>query len=381
MINQNEFIHSQWREGRTDISPEAAGFNPAKLNQLDAFLGDLVQRQKLQCASYLLSRNGKIFAAKSAGNLTYHADSGEFMPDSIRWIASITKSITAIAIMKLIEDGKIYLGQPVMTILEELDTPVHSGIQIYHLLTHTSGIRADSGYFCEPYPADEEDIIQSGQNWIKKTLEGPLQAEIGTAWNYSGSNYRLLGEIIARVSGMSYEDYVMKSILEPLNMKDTFFRIPQNRCHEVCFIREWEESAFLSTDDSYPISFSAGGGLFSSLYDLWKLGQMILNQGCFNGVQVLGRKTVEAMNRNCLTGIPAYWWGSKIREMKFGLGWYLSTQDLATPGTISNEGYGRSAFYIDLVEQFIAVYFVPTTTDWFAESMVNPRAFMWSGLR
>jgi CubicO group peptidase (beta-lactamase class C family) len=377
----SDLCHSQWRIGPTDISPEAAGFDPAKLDQLDAFLGDLVERQQLQCASYLLSRNGKILAARSTGKLTYHPGSGEFMPDSIRWIASITKSITAIAIMKLIADGKIHLGQPVKTILAELDTPIHGGIQIYHLLTHTSGIRADSGYFCEPYPVNEYAMFHPGVNWIQKSLEGPLQGEVGGSFIYSGSNYHLLGEIIARVSGLSYEDYVVKHILEPLDMKDSFFRIPKERVQEVCFVQEWEEKTFLSEDDFYPSSFSASGGLMSSVYDLWKLGQMMLNQGSLNGVRILGRKTVEAMTRNQLTGIPAFWWGSKFNDMEFGLGWYFNTQDLVSPGTISNEGYGRSALYIDPVEQFIAVYFVPTPTEWFAESMINPRAFMWSGLR
>jgi CubicO group peptidase (beta-lactamase class C family) len=365
--------------GETHASPEEAGFNPAKLDQLDAFLADLIGQQKLQCAGYLLSRNGKIFAAKSMGKLTYHENSPELMPDSIRYIASITKSITALAVMKLIEDGKIYLGQLVKTIIEEFDTPLHENIQIFHLLTHTSGLKAIPGYFTEPYPADDEDI-KPGDNWIKKALEGPLQAELGTAWIYSNWNYIILGEIITRVSGMDFQGYISQNIFQPLGMENTFYKIPKEYHDRICVIQEWEEQVYV--ENMYPSNYplDAAGGVSSNLYDLWKLGQMILNKGSFNGAQVLGRKTVEAMTRNHLTNTPAYFWGYKIKALEFGLGWYFDYRDLVTPGTISNEGYGRSALFIDPVEQFVAVYFVPSKIHWFAEQMINPRAIMWSGL-
>jgi CubicO group peptidase (beta-lactamase class C family) len=367
--------------GETHCSPEEAGFNPAKLDQLDDFLADLIGRQKLQCANYLLSRNGKIFAVKSMGKLTYHENSQDFMPDSIRYIASITKSITALAVMKLVEDGKIHLGQLVKTIIEEFDTPVHGNIQIFHLLTHTSGLKAIPGYFNEPYPdEDEGDDIKPGENWIKKALEGPLQAEIGTAWIYSNWNYIILGEIINRVSGMEYQDYISANIFKPLGMDSTFYAIPQECRDRYCVIHELEEQYIFQNESLDPFPRSAAGGISSNLYDLWKVGQMILNRGSFNGVQVLGRKTVEIMTRNQLTNTPAHFWGSKIKVMEYGLGWYFDYRDLVTPGTVSNEGYGRSALFIDPVEQFVAVYFVPSTIHWFAEQIISPRAFMWSGL-
>jgi CubicO group peptidase (beta-lactamase class C family) len=366
--------------GETHCSPGEAGFDPAKLDQLDGFLADLIGQKKLQCANYLLSRNGKIFAVKSMGQLTYHADSKDYMPDSIRYIASISKSITALGIMKLLEDGKIHLGQLVKTIIEEFDTPVHGNIQIFHLITHTSGLRAIPGYFTEPYPANDEEDITPKDNWIKKALEGPLQAEIGTAWIYSNWNYLILGEIISRVSGMDYKDYISQNIFKPLGMERTFYGIPKEYHDQTCVIHELEEQYIFQNGLPEFFPQGAAGGVCSNLYDLWKVGQMILNHGSLNGVQVLGRKTVELMTRNQLTNTPAFFWGSKIKSFEYGLGWYFDYRDLVTPGTISNEGFGRSALFIDPAEQFIAVYFVPSTIHWFAEQMINPRAIMWSGL-
>jgi len=284
--------------------------------------------------------------------------------------------------MKLIEDGKIHLGQPVMSIIEEFNTPVHSGIQIFHLLTHTSGLRAIPGFFLEPYPMeDEEEEVKPGENWIKKALKGPLQAEIGTTWIYSNWNYIILGEIISRVSGINYEAYISKNIFQPLGMESTCYKIPKEFHDRYCVINELEEE-FLFNEE-YPSHFPIGaaGGVSSNLYDLWKLGQMVLNKGRLNSVQVLGRKTVELMTRNQLTNIPAFFWGSKIKALEYGLGWYFDYRDLVTPGTVSNEGYGRSALFIDPAEQFVAVYFAPSTIHWFAEQIINPRAIMWSGLR
>ncbi len=369
----------QIHQGKTDVSPEEAGFNPVKLEQLDVFFTELVNQKKLQCASYLLSRNGKIFAARSMGKLTYEPDSPDFMPDSIRWIASITKSVTAIAIMKLIEDGKIYLEQPVMTILEEFNTPIHNRIKIFNLLTHTSGLKGIPGYFAEPYPEDDREQ-KPVENWIKKVLEGPLQAEVGTEWIYCNNNYVLLGEIITRVSGMKYEDYIIENILKPLKMERTCFGIPQDKQNQTCVVLEWEKEFFIQEGPGKNNPWSSAGGINTTLYDLQKLGQMMLNQGSLNGARIVSRKTVEAMTRNQLKDIPAFYWGAKIKALDFGLGWYLRPGDLASPGTFSNEGYGRSAFYVDPAEQFIAVYFVPTNQDWIPETMINPRAFMWSGL-
>lgn len=366
--------------GEIHITPEEAGYEPKKLDQLDQFLIDLVDTKRLQGASYLLSRKDKIFAIRSMGKLR-HDDTKEFLPDSIRWIASITKVFTAVAIMQLIERGKLYIEQPVASVIKEFDTSVHKKINIFHLLTHTSGLMPDPGYFEEPYPIDDDALIK-GNDWIKKVLEGPLYNKPGESWCYSSCGFKILGEIIHKISGMPYEDYVIKNIIRPLGMEKTFFEIPEEYHDQVCLVQDWEKEFLTPIPDQYEGPPSSGGGLFSTLIDLWKLGQMFLNKGNFNGNTILGRKTVEAMTRNYFNNLYAYSWGRHVKSFEYGLGVsFTSDSSLISPGTFNHEGFGRSAFYVDPSEEFIVVYFVPTPTDWEAESMVNPRNIIWSGLK
>ncbi|MGE5607037.1 MAG: serine hydrolase domain-containing protein [Bacteroidota bacterium] len=126
--------------GVIDVTPEEVEYAPSRLEVLDSHFQKLIQDQKIQGAGYLLSRYGKIFAHRSLGRLCYDNDLAEFKPDSLRRIYSMTKLFTAIAVMKLIEDGMLYLEQPVKTIIEEFDTPTHNKINLFHLLTHTAGI-------------------------------------------------------------------------------------------------------------------------------------------------------------------------------------------------------------------------------------------------
>lgn len=365
--------------GDVDILPEQVDYNPTKLEQLDSHFQKLIQSQKLQGASYLLARNGKIFTHRSMGRLCYDNDTAELMPDSIRKIYSITKLFTAIAVMKLVEDGLLYLEQPVMTVIEEFNTPVHNKITIFHLLTHTSGIAPDPGYFGEPYPNERE--WWKADNWIKAVLSGPICASPGEVWNYCSTGYAILGEIISRVSGVHCEEYIQRNILEPLAMNDTFFDIPENRLNRACFVWDWEREDLHHSNKNLNRSPRTGGGLYSTLQDLWKFGQMILDRGTFDGNRIISRKALEYMTKNHLKpNTPAFHWGANYQDFRHGLGFNLAISDLLSPETINHEGYGRSGLYLDPTENLVAVFFLPSTFDWVPESVINSKSITWSGL-
>lgn len=156
---------------------------------------------------------------------------------SLRKLSSITIAFTSVSIVKLIEDGKLYVDQPVATILEEFNNSMHQGITLFHLLTHTSGIMPVTGYYNEPYPREWWGANGMG-NWIQKVLQGPLVCKPGEAYNYSTVGFALLGEIVTRVSGQPYKDYVIEHILQPLRMNRTFFDIPVELRSEVCTVDE-----------------------------------------------------------------------------------------------------------------------------------------------
>jgi CubicO group peptidase (beta-lactamase class C family) len=210
--------------GKTETTPESVNYSPRSIEWLDAHFSNLVTSGKLQGASYLLARKGKIFACASMGNLTADEETGDLMPDSIRQTASMSKVFTATAVMQLVEQGKLYIEQPVMEIIEEFNTSAHKHITIFNLLTHTSGIAGSPGYFCEPYPYEFPDYFD--KDWITNGLRGLVQAKPGEAWIYSSYGFAILGEIVSRVSGTCFHDYVTEQIITPLGMDHTFYIVP-----------------------------------------------------------------------------------------------------------------------------------------------------------
>jgi CubicO group peptidase (beta-lactamase class C family) len=378
-------------EGRTDARPEQVGMDAGRLQLLDAHFADLIESGRLQGASYLVARNGSIVVHKSQGKRTFHDNSDDLMPESVRKIYSITKVITAVAVVKLCEEGKLYLHQPVASLIPEFDTNLHKSITIWHLLTHTSGLRPDPGVYQEPHGLPwyewwaHEKREQAGEawnagEWMKLVLAGRTMASPGEQWNYCTAGYAVLGEIISRASGMPYEKFIAERIAKPLVMERSFFTVPELLRHETCFTGPWEEKDVFSQRDLDGLPPRGGNGYYSTLEDLWKIGQAILNGGTLNGVDILGRRSIQTMVTNQLRNVPNRCWGNDEPDMKMALGWSLERQDICSPGTYSHEGYGHCGLYVDPVENLVFVYFVPSKEGWLPEAVINPRAIVWSAL-
>lgn len=311
MSKEKMIVH----HGHIDVQPEKVGYNAEKLEVLDQHFIELIESDEIQAASYLLARGGKVFAKRSMGKLREDGVGGDFMPDSIRGIASITKVFTTVSIMQLMERGKLHLDNPVSMYLKEFDTEMHRSITIKHLLTHTSGLIADPGYFTEPYPRYWGRGASDDMNWIEAILQGTLHSQPGEVWNYSSSGYTILGELVTRISGTMYYDYVNKHIIEPLALQD--FKIPESKMDRGCSTspgeREWAAKMVLNTDPA-----RSSGGMVSTLQDLFRLGQMLMNKGSLDGVEILGRKTVEWMTTNQLDHVPAFSWGLNLNHIPTG---------------------------------------------------------------
>ncbi|MFD2611203.1 serine hydrolase domain-containing protein [Paenibacillus gansuensis] len=385
-------------------SPEEAGYSRTALDRLDHHLKDLVSSGKLQSASYMLSREGKVFASNSLGNLRYTENSPAFRTESIRRIASITKWFTLASIIMLMEEGKLNLHQQVKVYIPEFDKPLYEKIDIYHLLTHTSGIVADGGYFLEAYPTGwgdiqfmygdhdfngpapdrtpEEAVAFRKSQWIKAILAANPICEPGKSWRYSSAGFIILGEIISRVSGMPYEQFVMERLVKPLGLNATFFDVPASLQNEVCVVNEWEARRLGQAEDRTGLPPRSGGGLYSTLADLTVFGNMMLN-GTSRGQRFISRKSMETIVRDQFPqGIPAYHWGAELKNYHYGLSCILGLlPDLHWPSGFSHEGAGRSVLAVDPAEKFVAAVFVPTAEEWIPESILNVKNIIWSGLR
>ena len=327
--------------GETDASPAEVGYDPKYLGLL------------YECLSLML-------------------------PDSIRFVASITKLFTATAILRLNELGK--LDDHVSVYLPEFDTDMHRDITITHLLTHTSGLRADPGYYLEPYSFGP--ARGSGAGWLKRVLEGPLQSRPGEKWAYSSIRYLVLGAAIERITGEDYEDYVTRTILEPLGLERTCFRPSTKLRGELCVSSAGQDADLPRVFDPVrePGPPRSAGGLQSCPYDLWRFGQCLLNGGELEGARVLGRKSVEAIGRNQLSGVPAMYWGTWYEAYPYGLGAQIRKNEFTGPGSFAHEGSGASCLFMDPSNEIVAVYFSPSESGWTPEAVDNPLPIIWAGI-
>ncbi|MGB3866812.1 MAG: serine hydrolase domain-containing protein [Xanthobacteraceae bacterium] len=236
--------------------------------------------------------------------------------DSVFWIASMTKAITAAGAMQLVEQGKLSLDDPIGKVLPDLAAPqVLEGfdaagnpklrpatktITLRHLLTHTAGFCYDmwNGDMVTYLEKTGTPGIISCQN---AALTTPIMTDPGTRWEY-GTNIDFVGKAVEAVSGQRLGEYLRDNIFKPLGMGDTAFRIGDSQRKRLVGMHARGEDGSLQ-----PIPFEleqnpefemGGGGLYGTAPDYIRFTQMILNKGSGNGHQVLKPETVAMMGQN-----------------------------------------------------------------------------------
>ena len=236
--------------------------------------------------------------------------------DTVFWLLSMTKAITATACMQLVEQGKLSLDQPMSEVLPELAAPMvlegfdasgkpklrpaKRAITLRHLLTHTSGFTYSN--WSDRIPQYEKatgmvDIAESKNG----AFASPLEFDPGDRWQY-GIGMDVVGKIIEAISDQSLEIYFREHIFEPLGMANTGFLISsaQKQRTATTYARQADGSlkALPFEMPQRPEFFSGGGGLFGTPRDYMAFLQMLLGDGTFNGAQILKPQTVAAMRTN-----------------------------------------------------------------------------------
>ncbi len=377
-------------KGEVPYNPQEAGYEEERLEVLDGHFKKLIQQDILQSASYCLSRNNKIFAHRGIGFLNYkEEDSRPFLPDSVYGIYSITKMVTAIAVLQLVEDGIIRLDQPVGEILLEFKDEPFNKIQVWHLLTHTSGLYCDDGCKPDKYHESVSSIMKSPQ-WIDKLLSKGLSNEPGKEWAYCSLGYNVLGEIITRSTGIFVHDYINERVLKPCDMQDTHWDYTTKYKDRYNSRFEWTDHCISGADEvqeelEKPVP-RTWNGLLSTDEDLVKFGLMLLNYGKYNNRHVLGRKAVEALKRiQTPPDVKNYCWGANGTDNPYGLGPAVQVEtnrsQLVTPGTINHEGWGTCCLMIDYEEKFVALWSAQFVGDnWNMLPLRNVASILWSGI-
>jgi len=355
-----------------------AGMDLGRLRAITTQLELFVDQGKMAGAVTLVARRGQVVSLQAVG---YHdlESKKPMRVDSIFDVRSVTKPITAIAIMILMEDGKLTLDDAVVKYLPELGHTTGKAetspdrITIRHLLTHTSGLPAER-------PPEIEDITIKRNRTLSEvvTLLAKQTPEYtpGTRFRYSSSGFALLGRIVEVVSGKPYEQFVKERIFGPLGMKDSFFFIPPEKQNRVASIyrveagklKKWDElEAYARTAKYSAPEF----GLYSTASDLASLCQMMLDGGMFKGRRILSRLSVEEMTKNQTLNIPN---AVTQRPAYQGFGWGLSGDPmndfpLTSPGSFGHNGAFGAIVWIDPKEQLVRI-FLEHRFGFFSESNV-----------
>ena len=319
--------------------------------------------------------------------------------DSIFRIYSMTKPITSISIMMLLEKGLINISDEVEKFIPEweelsvyqsgsfenlITEPPKRKMIIKDLLMHRSGLTYDfeeTSFVQKIYLKEEIKIARakekrSADQYIKKLADIPLAFSPGEYFNYSIST-DILGFIIERITNMTLEDYFKKYIFEPLEMNDTFFQIPNNKIDRLatCYIFDQTNDKYIVEDDfeksSYrekPSCYSGGGGLLSTIDDYMKFCKLLQNKGAINNLNIIGSRTADFMMSNHLEkdidlyDIAKGKWGTNIgKGVGFSLGGSvvidpIKNMSLRSKDEFSWGGAASTQFWVDPKERISVVF-------------------------
>jgi methyl acetate hydrolase len=335
-------------------------------------------------AAAAATRGGVIF--EDAFGTRDLATGAPMTPDTVVWIASMTKAVTGACAMQLVEQGKLSLDGAISEVLPELGrVQVLEGfgpdgqprlrapkrpITLRHLLTHTSGFtydiwNADMGRHMEA--AGIPGII-SCQN---AALSIPLVFDPGEKWEY-GISIDWAGKAVEAVSGQTLADYMERHILAPLGMTDSGFRIGEAQRQRLARIHARAPEGLTPIDMELPQEpefHMGGGGLYATVGDYLKFTQMILHGGTFNGARVLEPATVATMTQNAMGGLVCNPMKTAapgasndvdfLAGMKWGLSFLINPEALPTgrsANSLAWAGLANSYFWIDPARGVTGVY-------------------------
>jgi CubicO group peptidase (beta-lactamase class C family) len=379
--------------------PEAVGLSADRLKKIDSLFTQAVADKQIAGGVVLLARRGKVGYLQGIGRADLEADR-PMAPDIIFRIASMSKPVTSVAVMMLVDDGKLRLDDPVSKYLPEFaDQKVlvrgksdkeddyklvraEREVTVRDLITHTSGI---AYRFFAPKPLvnfyikanihdglsqDDERLADN----IKRLAGVPLLHQPGSAWTY-GLNTDVLGRVVEVASGKNLDEFFRERIFEPLGMRDTAFYPPAEKVSRIAALyRPGEDKKIvrvgkdpvhmgeLTYTATYPYEgprtyFSGGAGLTSTAGDYARFLQMLLDGGKANGKQLLKSETVKQMTQNQI-GKLTIGIGAHGDAFGYGFGVVTPNSEGKTPLSVGSYSWGGifyTYFWVDPRKELIGV--------------------------
>jgi len=373
----------------TEVKPESLGMSSKRLEKITELSKVYINDFNIPGIVTIVSRKGKIVYFNAFGKRNI-LDETELLKDDLFRIYSMTKPVTAVAIMQLYEQGKFKLNDAVSKFLPELedlkvldeegkliDTSVT--MKMHHLLTHTAGF--SYGFSDDPvdiqYANADLFLSENLEDFINRVAKLPLKFQPGTRRQYSIA-VDLTGLIIERLSGQSLDKYFSENIFKPLGMKDTFFQVPKSKRDRFLtrykydiknkYPIEYPKIPRQAMSDFIDVSlFSGGGGLVSTAMDYMIFAESLRNGGIYNGQRILSSKTIKFMTKNHLESVINPLQGGDMSFLKKsnsdGLGWGIGfglVTNSVKKGIVGSDGeyYWQgpsSIFWVDPVEDIVVV--------------------------
>ncbi len=361
--------------------PSEVGLAPERLQRITRAMEGSVEKGHLAGAIGVVARKGKIAYWETVGMADREAGK-PMADDTIFRIYSMTKPIVSVALMTLYEEGRFALRDPVRNYLPELgglkvwadgaEVPSDREMTIQDLMRHTAGLTYGLfGDSAVDKMYEETNVLggnRSVADFIAKLARLPLKHQPGTMWEYSVS-VDVQGRLIEVLSGDDLATFMEARVFDPLEMRDTSFRMIRENAGRLAQIYKASEdrkglvpASELRTGlyDNESRWYSGGGGLVSTPRDYLRFCQMMLNGGVLDGRRILSRKTVELMTVNHLGSVSRASSMPK-RGYGFGLGFAVHVDPVesgvnGTAGEYSWGGLAGTTFWIDPAEDLIGLY-------------------------
>lgn len=379
----------------TLTKPEDVGLSAERLKRIRPVIQNHLDAKDFAGAVTLVARKGKVVHFEAHGNLDFESNK-PMRTDTLFRLASMTKPMTAVAVLMMMEEGKLVLSDPVSKYIPEFKNPkvaqwnlpndprgagvrlvmADREITLQHILTHTAGLAVSTegpaGEFFRKANLSQEGI--SLAEFCKRAGGIPLNFQPGTQWQYTSTvGFSILGRVVEIVSGMNLDQFFRQRIFGPLAMNNSFFNVPPDRIGDIAPVYVNTDRGLVKQSLPRPLPpgiefFAGSGGVTSSAEDYLQFSQMLLNGGQLNGARLLSRKSVELMADNAigdldLTNYPEP--GQNLRGYGFGLGVRVRKSNgasgwLGSVGDYGWAGANGTYFWIDPKEQLIGIVMMAT---------------------
>jgi CubicO group peptidase (beta-lactamase class C family) len=330
------------------------------LSQAEAMLESEIKNRRITAAALLLARSQTIVHSKGYGHLTPDADSPPVKPDSVFLLASITKPVTACALMLLVDRGQVSLDDSVSLYLPEFQGGERDKVRVRYLLSHTSGM---------PDMLPENTELRRAHaplnEFVRHATQTPLLYSPNTNFSYQSKGILLASEIVARLTGKRLRDFEAEEIFQPLGMKNSALGLGRFKIPETVWCgtskEETEDQQRFGPNSPYWRDLgNPWGGMHSTAPDLAILLQTMLNGGTYDRKQVFSPAAVKAMTTDQNSTLNAPW----------GLGWGLAGSkvwnffgELVSPATFGHTGATGTVAWADPDRELLCVILTNQMVD------------------